>query len=489
MPQFPFVGQAYEAPMLLQDAEKCVNWYVEVSQNQESKTPVALLGTPGLNLLLTLGSGPVRGFWVMPGEVTAIAVSGNAVYWITIQTPANATTNAVLQGVQIGTLQTSSGPVVIRDNGAGGIAVIVDGPNGYVVNAKSQTVKQITDPAWLGSDRVRFIDGWLIFNRPGTQTFYTSPIYWDGVQPLNATYFALKDTSTDNLVSHEENNRELWLFGERTIEVWCDAGNPNFPFSRLQGVKLQHGCAAKHSLCRIADSLMWLGKDENGQNVVLRTSGYQAAPVSSIGVNHAIASYPVISDAIAYAYQEDEHWFYVLTFPTADVTWVYDMSTKLWHERLSYDPLAGLFHRHWSNCYMNFAGMRIVGDFQNGNIYQMSRQFYSDNGNPLVAWRRTPHLWDKNNRERVFNQRMQIEFTPGVGLQTGQGQNPQIMMRWSNDGGQTWSNEHWQSVGLVGETKHRAIWRRLGSARDRVYEVKFSDPVPRDVVGASIRAE
>ncbi|WP_414479337.1 hypothetical protein, partial [Pseudomonas aeruginosa] len=86
--------------MLLQDAEKCVTWYVEVSQNQESKTPVALLGTPGLNLLLTLGSGPVRGFWVMPGEVTAIAVSGNAVYWITIQTPANATTNAVLQGVQ-----------------------------------------------------------------------------------------------------------------------------------------------------------------------------------------------------------------------------------------------------------------------------------------------------------------------------------------------------------------------------------------------------
>jgi len=486
MPKFAFVGQAYEAPMLLQDAEKCVNWYVEVSQNEESKTPKALLGTPGLLSQITLGNGPVRGDWPLPGGQTALVVSGNAVFKVTIATAATATSNAVLAATQIGQISTSSGPVVIRDNGAGGIAAISDGPNGYVVNLSAWTVNQIGDPAWLGASRIAFVDGWLVFNKPGSQIFYTSPLYWNGVSPMDATYFALKDTSTDNLVTFIEDKRELWLIGERTTEVWYDAGNATFPFSRLQGVTLQQGCAAAQSIARVGDSLVWLGANEQGQNTVKRTVGYQTVDASTIAVNNAIKSYPVISDAIAYAYQEDEHLFYVLTFPTADATWVWDATTNMWHERLSYEPTAGRFHRHRSNCFMNFAGMRLVGDYQNGNLYQMSRAIYSDNGEPLIAWRRAPHVWDDSDRERVFHRRLQLEFTPGVGLQTGQGSDPQVMLRWSDDGGQTWSNEHWQSIGMAGKTKYRAIWRRMGNARDRVYEAKFSDPVPRDVVGASL---
>jgi len=486
MPQFPFVGQAYEAPMLLQDAEKCVNWYVEVSQNGESKTPKALLGTPGLLSQLTIGSGPMRGDWVLPGGQAAIVVSGNEVFKVTIATPATASSPAVLAGTQIGQLATFSGPVVIRDNGAGGIAVISDGPNGYVVNLSAWTVTQIADPAWLGSSRIAFVDGWLVFNKPGSQIFYTSPLYWNGTSPMDATYFALKDSSTDDLVTFIEDKRELWLIGERTTEVWYDAGGATFPFSRLQGVTLQHGCAAAQTIARVGDSLVWMGANEQGQNTVKRTIGYQAVDASTIAVNKAIASYPVISDAIAYSYQEDEHLFYVLTFPTADATWVWDATTNMWHERLSYDPAAGQFHRHRSNCFMNFAGMLLVGDYANGNLYQMSRSVYSDNGAPLVAWRRAPHVWDESDRERVFHRRLQLEFTPGVGLQIGQGSNPQVMLRWSDDGGQTWSNEHWKSIGMTGETKYRAIWRRMGAARDRVYEAKFSDPVPRDVVGATL---
>lgn len=486
MPQFAFVGQAYEAPMLLQDAEKLVNWYVEVTQNGDSKTPKALLGTPGLASLLTLGSGPVRGGWVLPAGQTALVVSGNQVFKVTIATAATATSSAVLTATQIGQISTSSGPVVIRDNGAGGIAVISDGPNGYVVNLTKWTVNQIADPAWLGSSRIAFVDGWLVFNKPGSQIFYTSPLYWNGVSPMDATYFALKDTSTDDLVTFIEDKRELWFIGERTTEVWYDEGGATFPFGRLQGVTLQHGCAAAQTIARVGDSLVWLGANEQGQNTVKRTTGYQAADVSTIAVNKAIASYPVINDAIGYAYQEDEHLFYVLTFPTADVTWVWDATTNMWHERLSYDPAAGLFHRHRSNCFMNFAGMRLVGDYQSGNLYQMARSVYSDNGAPLVCWRRAPHVWDESDRERVFHQRLQLEFTPGVGLQSGQGSDPEVMLRWSDDAGQTWSNEHWQSIGAVGKTKNRAIWRRLGNARDRVYEAKFSDPVPRDVVGATL---
>ena len=133
--------------------------------------------------------------------------------------------------------------------------------------------------------------------------------------------------------------------------------------------------------------------------------------------------------------------------------------------------------------------MRIGGDYTNGRIYQQTRKAYADDQYPLVAVRRTPHVWDKNDRNRVRHSRLQLDFFPGSGLSNGQGSNPQAMLRWSNDQGQTFGNEHWTSLGAQGQTTNRAIWRRLGSSRDRVYEVRISDPVKRDVAGASLRAE
>jgi hypothetical protein len=197
----------------------------------------------------------------------------------------------------------------------------------------------------------------------------------------------------------------------------------------------------------------------------------------------------VVSDAVGYAYEEDGHLFYMLNFPTADVTWCYDGTTKQWHKRLSFNPSTGTYHRHRGNCFMNFADMRLLGDYQTGQLHDMSRNYYTDAGNPLRAARRSPHIWQKENRQRVFFSGLQVEFTPGVGLQTGQGSNPQAMLKWSDDGGFTWSSEQWVTIGAAGETRNRAIWYLLGEARDRIWEVAISDPVPRDVIGATCYME
>jgi hypothetical protein len=140
---------------------------------------------------------------------------------------------------------------------------------------------------------------------------------------------------------------------------------------------------------------------------------------------------------------------------------------------------------------MDFGDVRLVGDYQSGQLHQMSRQFYTDAGNILKAVRRTPHQWHKENRERVFFSQLQIEFTPGVGLQMGQGSNPQCMLRWSDDGGFTFGSEQWTSIGAVGQTYNRAIWYLLGhnQGRDRVWEFAVTDPVPRDVIGATCYLE
>lgn len=422
---------------------------------------------------------PGRGCWPLPGGTQCLWVFGNSCYLM----------SSTFGMAKVGTLNTTSGPVCIRDNGPGGYAVIVDGPYGYTYNIATQAFAQITDTGFLGADRVAFIDGWLIFNRPGTQTFYTTgPVAYTITFP--GSFFALKDGSTDNLVTLFENKEELWLIGERTSEIWYNAGGAYFAFQRLVSTMLQTGCSAKHSIARYAvgneSGLVFLGNSERGQNVIVKTQGFAVVSITTPAVAAAIAKYSTVSDAIGYVYQEGGHEFYVLTFPTADVTWCFDFSTNMWHKRLSYDPYAPAYHRHRSNCFANFQNQRLVGDYQNGSVYRLDRTVYTDAGWPLVAWRRTPHIWD-GKRGRTFVASLQIEFAPGVGTQTGLGQDPQAILTISRDGGTTFGSEFKRAMGKVGAYLNRVIWRKLRFARDMVIDVKVIDPVNRDIVGAEIR--
>jgi hypothetical protein len=240
-----------------------------------------------------------------------------------------------------------------------------------------------------------------------------------------------------------------------------------------------------------------LALSERGQNVVIKITGFTAEVVSTPAVNDAIASYTKIDDAIGYTYQEDGHEFYVLTFPSATnewggpgATWVYDGSVGPdlgWSQRLAFEPYSGLWYRHRSNCFLNFQNQRLVGDFQNGSIYRMDRKVYTDNGWPLVAWRRSPHIWDGGARERVFMAFLQLEFRPGVGTSTGMGTDPQAVLTISRDGGATWGQELRRSLGKIGQFLNRVIWRRLSFSRDAVVDVKVYDPVNRDIVGVTLK--
>jgi hypothetical protein len=490
VPDFGFVGQAYEAPDPRQDTQMCVNWYPEVSQDKKSKTITALLGCPGKKTLLTLGTGPVRGGAVLTGNNAALVVSGNQVYLLTVATPATAVTKATLASQLIGTMLSSAGPIFIKDNGVGGTAFIVDGsPNGYTYNIAANTLTTVNDPGFYGANRIAFIDGWLIFNKPLTPIFYTTPPPPYTVSPFQASYFDLNDGTADNLVTLIEDKRELLLINEEASQWWYDAGGQYFPFARLDGATIQVGCAAPNTVALFQDGVIWLARSTRGQNVVVKTTGFNYADVSTIAINHAIASYSVVSDAIGWTYQEDGHEFYVLTFPTADVTWVYDGTTELWHRRASYDPILGAFHRDRANCFFQFQNYRLVGDYQNGNLYSLDRKIYTDGGGgPLIAWRRCPHVWDEADYDRIFHQSLQLDFTPGLALSVGQGSNPLALVSWSDDGGQTYGPTRDVPIGLIGQTKNRAITYRLGESRDRVYDVKISDPVNRDITGAALIA-
>jgi hypothetical protein len=300
--------------------------------------------------------------------------------------------------------------------------------------------------------------------------------------------FASAEGSPDGLVSLIVDHREAWLFGTNSVEVWYDAGNVAFPLQRIQGAFNEIGCVAPYSVAKLDNSLFWLGADARGRGIVYRANGYTGVRVSTHAIEWQIQQYGNLSDAIGYTYQQDGHSFYVLIFPTANTTWVYDAATQAWHERAGWSN--GSFTRHRSNCQMAFNSEVIVGDFENGNIYAFDLDDYSDNGQIqkwLRSWRALPT--GQNNLKRTAHHSLQLDVESGVGLNVGQGSDPEVMLRWSDDGGHTWSNYHTAKIGKIGEYYRRVFWRRLGMTlklRDRVYELSMTDPVKTAIMGAEL---
>jgi hypothetical protein len=425
---------------------------------------MVLYGTPGLTRLAETTAEAGRGLYVAAGRL--FAVVGATLY--EIGSDGTATARGTLSPA------SGSGRVSMADNGT--VLVVVDGTYGYQFTLATNAFAQITDPDWPEATHVAFHDGYFVLNKSGTGQFVITDLYGTGVDPLD---FATAEGAPDDTVALLVDHRELWLFGEETTEVWFNSGAADFPFARLDGAFIEQGCAAPFSPAKMDNAVYWLSKDRAGHGHVMRAQGYQPQIVSTRAVEHAIQGYSTISDASAYTYQQEGHSFYVLTFPTADRTWVYDAATQLWHERSYWSSGE---HRHRGECYAFAFGRHLVLDYSNGRIYELDLDAYTDDGETLRALRRTQH--QSAEGRRLFWATLQVEMESGVGLSSGQGSDPQAMLRWSDDGGRTWSSEHWRSMGRLGEYRTRAIWRRLGQSRDRVYELVITDPVKRVIVDA-----
>jgi hypothetical protein len=324
------------------------------------------------------------------------------------------------------------------------------------------------------------------------------------------------------------NKRQIYLLGEVSSEVWIDVGSQipgivSFPFQRIPGTSFQHGCAAPASVARLGEAFAFVAKDTRGQAIIGVMEGYTLKRISTHAVEQSLLD-QTVSDAVAFTYQLEGHEMYVVTFPSINLTWVYDLATGAWHKWLYWNGQQ--YTRHRANCGAYFNGQYLVGDYENGLIYAVDNAVYTDNGQTIRRLRRCPHL--TADLQRQYFDELQIQFQPGVGttglsvpslnrsyvspLVIGANEffyvpfnaiytigtnnqnanqtttNPQAMLRWSNDGGSTWSNEHWCQIGAMGKYKNRIIWRRLGWSRDRVFEVVVTDPIKAVIVSANLKA-
>lgn len=467
----PILGSAYVARSVNAADARMINLFPELVP-EGGKEPAFLNRAPGLKLKISVGSGPIRGMWVFGGNL--YVVSRNKLYKV----------DSDYVVTELGTVSGTSGPVSMVDNGIQ-LFIACDGPS-YIYNSQTNVFAQITDGDFPGAVTVAYLDGYFVFNEPNSQKIWVTGLL-DGtsIDPLD---FASAEGSPDGVVGIIADHREIWVFGTNSVEVWYDSGNADFPLSRIQGAFNEIGCAAPYSIAKMDNGLFWLGKDARGQGIVYRANGYTGQRISTHAVEWQIQQYEDMSDAIGYTYQQDGHSFYVLIFPQADTTWVYDVATQAWHERAGFDN--GDFTRHRSNCQAFFQGDVLVGDYENANVYSFDLNDFSDNGGVqkwLRSWRALPT--SQNNLKRSAQHSLQLDLETGVGLNLGQGSDPQVVLRWSDDGGHTWSNEHWISIGKIGEFYRRAIWRRLGMTmkiRDRVYEVSGTDPVKIAIIGAEL---
>lgn len=472
--RFPgFIGPAYLARSERFDAQRLVNMYIELDDlgSGKGQEPAVLIATPGLERQQIIGNGPIRCTYTQSNQELTYIVSGNSVYTIT---GPNATPTLIT-----GTLNTSSGAVQAVDNGSS--VIFVDGYYGYHVTIGVNTLNLISDANFHPTETISYQDGYFIGVQKGTNAFFLSDINSIDFPPLNEAYAA---GSPDILVSAVSNNRELYLFGTKSLEIWYNQGtSASTPFVRQDGKYSQVGCAASQSVVVLNNTLVWLGSNSQGGGVVYTLDGGMPTRISNHSIEFAIQTAGDLSGSTAYGYQQEGHYFYLLTIPSTGTTWCYDVTNKQWHERQS--TINGVTGRHLGNTHCVLNGQHVVGDYRNGNVYVYNLDHYQDNGQDIQRIRQTPHV--SQNLNRLFYKLLEVDMQFGVGL-PNQGA-PRITLYISNDGGQTWGNPIFANLGATGRYNVRARWQRLGSSRDRVFRVVVTAPVKVQMLSAMLDIE
>ena len=375
--------------------------------------------------------------------------------------------------VSIGTLDTSGGRVSIRE-GRNHIA-LVDGVSGYTYDGT--TFAKITDPDFPSNPtHITYLDGCFIVNSENSDQFNISanedPTAWSSLD------FATAAADPDDAEGCIATNANLYLIGSRTTQVYFNSGNLDFPFEVYPNGVLEVGIMAPHSLARAEDNLFMLARTREGGPIVVAVSNFSVSVISDDpGLNWEVDNYTIVDDAIGYAYKQAGNTFYVLTFPAEDKTFVYHLEQAMWHERKGYG-----IGRWRANTHGFFNNKHWAGDFSTGVLYSLDHNTYKDDAQVIERIRETQVLHER--RRRIQVDEIEVEFAPGVGLTTGQGSDPQAMLRFSIDGGKTWSNELWRGIGKVGEFENRSVWRQLGVGFQFNFELKVTDPVPVTVIGA-----
>ncbi len=447
------IGPSYPLADRKSACQRSVNWYMSQIEGLGEDKQVVLRSTPGLEVFATLAA-DIRGTYNADGRWFVVA--GNTLYEMSGATP-----------VSRGTVQGAG--FVSMKHGESQL-VVVTGPNGYVFRLSDNTFAEITAPGWLGSAWVDHIDGYFVFVEPETERFYLSEI--DDASSLDALDFSSADVQPDDIVTHRVNKRGLYLMGARSIELWINAGEADFPFVRFNTTPIDVGVVGPRAACIAFDTLVWVGQTDRGAGYVYKMNGYQPQRISTQAVEEAFDGAD-LSACSMWTYHTHGAEFVAVNAPGMATTWVYNAATQQWHEQ------AELENGEW-------VPLRTdqVTYFDGEHYATAEAVLYRVGGRaigaaPLVRSRTWPHLVSPS-LEPVNYRGLELACTTGAG--------GTITLEISNDGGYTFGPPLPRSLGAVGRWMQRVRWMLLGSSRDRVFRLRCSDAVDLTIHAATVDA-
>jgi hypothetical protein len=476
MPYYPFAGAAYSPESRAVDRQTCVNLYPEVRETATGpEDGLHLVHTPGLLRLATIpDNGPLRGIYATRGLERCFVAASGGLYEL----------KSDFSLEMRGTWPIATAPVSMADNGVE--LLVVDGEQGYVLTLSTNTWRSVESTAFPGAEFVGFVDGYFVLARPNTGQWFVSGLYNGRV--YDALEFATAEGAPDILLSLLVSHREVWLFGRDTTEIWFDAGNVGFPFARIDGAFLEQGILAAHSAVAMGTSIYWLGRNQYGAGIVYRAVGYQPQRISTHAIEYQLRQQAQLETATAYSYQAGGHDFYVLNCAAA--TWVYDITTGLWHERRSFlAPGNTVQSRHRVAACAWVFGRHCVIDYVFPYVYALDDHTYLDDTEAIVRERTGPEITEE--QQWIMHQRLELASEKGTGADGAPlvGQVPAWLLDWTDDAGGTWSVPQYGTPGAIGALGTRSLWRRLGRSRERRYRLRTSDPVRTILTSAVLHVE
>jgi hypothetical protein len=250
------------------------------------------------------------------------------------------------------------------------------------------------------------------------------------------------------------------------------------------------GCGAAASVVEVNDALIWLDNRgylvQSTPSAIVRDSSstYELKILSDDALANEILSYSRWDDAIGCTYNDRGHILTQFTFPTARKTWVYDQMTQRIHERAYINPTYGTSQEHLIQHTATYRTLTVCGGLVDGKIYLMGPEYLDDNGQFIRRLRTTAVL--NTEFKQMGIDCLEIRMQTGAAPQADPTDIPYIMMRYSNDGGHTWSNESLRSIGQVGEYAKRIQWYRLGVGTEWVFEFSLTEAIKFSIISAAI---
>lgn len=399
-----------------------VNMVLEKSATEPKQ--IALLSRPGLeDNAVNSGAGPIKGIFqkdgVLDGDLLTVTTS---IY-----------RDGALQGAITGT-----GHVSVAGNEIG--AIFNAGADIHYHDGSALALADFPDAADVC--KVLEIAGRFIAIRSGTQKFYWTDTLESalvlGVLTFGGLAFASAENEPDQLLDACVVDDKLILGGTETIEWWAKTGDDELPFSPIEGLVYEKGVRATGCLVAFDNSFAFV----SNENLVYR-GGNVPMRISDSGIEERIAD--SASCALFTAFWEGHE----LLFVRLDAeTLVYDAQTKAWSE--------------WATSgETNFIGRcacpgPIFGSALDGKTLVFGDEF-NDLGDPLERRFRAGLALTGGT---VVANRLTLRTNPGT-TQDVAG-DPVVEVRFSRDGGNTWTEYKPARKGSQGDYGRSVEWRALG---------------------------